>query len=137
MLTLILAVGTMFIPEEKIGMGHLQLILLTFLLGLVFCAISLLLGVFFKDIMSANVAAFSIWSLSSMLSGLFFPLDSATSMIKVISSILPQKYFVEGAEMIFVGDNMAYVVVLCITGAYIALMASLGGLGVKLKKAEA
>ena len=137
MMTLILAVGTLFVSEEKIGMGHGQLILLTFLLGIIFCSISLLLGVYFKDIMSANVAAFTIWSLSSMLSGLFFPLDSATDMIKIVSSVLPQKYFLEGAEMIFVGDNMAYVMVLCITVAYIALIASLGGLGIKLKKAEA
>ena len=52
MMTFILAVGTLFIPEEKIGMSHLQLILLTFLLGLIFCSISLLFGVIFKDIMS-------------------------------------------------------------------------------------
>lgn len=137
MMTFILAVGTLFIPEEKIGMSHLQLILLTFLLGLIFCSISLLFGVIFKDIMSANVTAFTVWSLSSMLSGLFFPLDSATSMIKIISSVLPQKYFLDGAEMIFVGDNMVYIMLLCITAAYIALVASLGGLGIKLKKAEA
>jgi len=137
MMTFILAVGTLFISEEKIGMSHLQLILLTFLLGLIFCSISLLFGVIFKDIMSANVTAFTVWSLSSMLSGLFFPLDSATSMIKIISSVLPQKYFLDGAEMIFVGDNMVYIMLLCITAAYIALVASLGGLGIKLKKAEA
>ena len=137
MMTFILAVGTLFIPEEKIGMSHLQLILLTFLLGLIFCSISLLFGVIFKDIMSANVTAFTVWSLSSMLSGLFFPLDSATNMIKIISSVLPQKYFLDGAEMIFVGDNMVYIMLLCITAAYIALVASLGGLGIKLKKAEA
>jgi ABC-type multidrug transport system permease subunit len=137
MMTFILAAGTLFISEEKIGMSHLQLILLTFLLGLIFCSISLLFGVIFKDIMSANVTAFTVWSLSSMLSGLFFPLDSATSMIKIISSVLPQKYFLDGAEMIFVGDNMVYIMLLCITAAYIALVASLGGLGIKLKKAEA
>lgn len=137
MMTFILAVGTLFISEEKIGMSHLQLILLTFLLGLIFCSISLLFGVIFKDIMSANVTAFTVWSLSSMLSGLFFPLDSATSMIKIISTVLPQKYFLDGAEMIFVGDNMVYIMLLCITAAYIALVASLGGLGIKLKKAEA
>lgn len=137
MMTFILAVGTLFIPEEKIGMSHLQLILLTFLLGLIFCSISLLFGVIFKDIMSANVTAFTVWSLSSMLSGLFFPLDSATNMIKIISSVLPQKYFLDGAEMIFVDDNMVYIMLLCITAAYIALVASLGGLGIKLKKAEA
>ena len=137
MMTFILAVGTLFISEEKIGMSHLQLILLTFLLGLIFCSISLLFGVIFKDIMSANVTAFTVWSLSSMLSGLFFPLDSATSMIKIISTVLPQKYFLDGAEMIFIGDNMVYIMLLCITAAYIALVASLGGLGIKLKKAEA
>ena len=39
--------------------------------------------------------------------------------------------------MIFVGDNSAYIMLLCIVAAYLTLVVSLGGLGLKLKKAEA
>ena len=136
-LTLVLGIGIMFIDEEKLGMGRCQILLLTFLLGLVFCSISLLLGILFEDVMTANVVAFTIWSLSSLLSGLYFPLNATTKLIKVISGIMPQKWFVEGVEMIFVGDNSAYIMLLCIVAAYLTFVVSLGGLGLKLKKAEA
>ena len=136
-LTLILGIGVMFIDEEQLGMAHGKILFLTFLLGLIFCSISLLLGILFEDVMTANVVAFTIWSLSSLLSGLYFPLNATTKLIKVISGIMPQKWFLEGTEMIFVGDNSAYIMLLCIVAAYLALVISLGGLGLKMKKAEA
>ena len=136
-LTFVLGIGIMFIDEEKLGMERVQILLLTFFLGLIFCSISLLLGILFEDVMTANVVAFTIWSLSSLLSGLYFPLNATTKLIKVISGIMPQKWFVEGVEMIFVGDNSAYIMLLCIVAAYLTLVISLGGLGLKMKKAEA
>ena len=136
-LTFVLGIGIMFIEEEKLGMARGQILLLTFFLGLIFCSISLLLGILFEDVMTANVVAFTIWSLSSLLSGLYFPLNATTKLIKVISGIMPQKWFVEGVEMIFVGDNSAYIMLLCIVAAYLTLVVSLGGLGLKMKKAEA
>ena len=137
MLTLVLGVFTLFISEDKIGMSKIELLLLTFLLGMIFCSISLLLGILLDDVMSSNVAAFTIWSLSSLLAGLYFPLNATTNLIKVISSIMPQKWFLDGTEMILVGDNMAYFMVLCVTVAYLTVIVSLGSLGIKFKKAEA
>ena len=137
LLTSVLGVLSLTISEEKIGMSRGKLLLLTFLLGLIFCSISLLLGILLQDIMSSNVAAFTIWSMSSLLSGLYFPLNGTSNMIKVISSIMPQKWFMESTEMIFVGDGTAYLVVASITLAYMTVVISLGSLGLKLKKAEA
>jgi len=114
-----------------------QILVLTFLLGLIFCSVSLLLGILFEDVMTANVVAFTIWALSSLLSGLYFPLNATTKLIKVISGIMPQKWFMEGTEMIFVGDNSAYIMLLCIVAAYLTFVISIAGLGLKMKKAEA
>ena len=136
-LTVVLGIGISFVDEEQLGMAHGKILFLTFLLGLIFCSISLLLGILFEDVMTANVVAFTIWSLSSLLSGLYFPLNATTKLIKVISGIMPQKWFMEGTEMIFVGDNSAYIMLLCIVAAYLVLVVSLGGLGLKMKKAEA
>ena len=136
-LTFVLGIGILFTDEEKLGMARGELLLLTFFLGLIFCSISLLLGILFEDVMTANVVAFTIWSLSSLLSGLYFPLNATTNTIKVISGIMPQKWFLEGTEKILVGDNSAYIMLLCIVVAYLTLVVSLGGLGLKLKKAEA
>ncbi|MBR4342811.1 MAG: ABC transporter permease [Lachnospiraceae bacterium] len=137
LLTSVLGIMSLTISEDNIGMSRGKLMLLTFMLGLIFCSISLLLGILLQDVMSSNVAAFTIWSMSSLLSGLYFPLNGTSTFIKVISSIMPQKWFLDSTEMIFVGDNLAYVVVLCITIAYMTMVVSLGSLGLKLKKAEA
>jgi len=135
--TFILGLGLLFADLEQSGMTRVEILILTFLLGLIFCSISLLLGILFEEVMTANVVAFTIWSLSSMLSGLYFPLNATTKLIKVISSIMPQKWFMEGTEMIFTGDKSAYVMLLCIVAAYLTFVISLGGLGLKMKKAEA
>ena len=136
-LTSVLGILSLSISEETIGMPRFKLLLLTFLLGIIFCSISLLLGILLQDIMSSNVAAFTIWSLSSLLSGLYFPLDGTTTFIKIISSIMPQKWFMDGTEMIFVGDSKAFVIVVGITIAYLTVVISLGSLGLKMKKQEA
>ena len=39
--------------------------------------------------------------------------------------------------MIFVGDNSAYIMLLCIVAAYLTFVISIAGLGLKMKKAEA
>ena len=136
-LTSVLGALSFTLSEEKMGMSRGKLLILTFLLGIIFCSISLLLGIILQDVMSSNVAAFTIWSLSSLLSGLYFPLDGTTNFIKVISSIMPQKWFLEGTEMILVGESKAFSMVLGITLAYLTVVISIGSLGLKMKKAEA
>ena len=57
-------------------------------------------------------------------------------LIKALSSLMPQKWFLDATEMIFVGDNKAYLVLLCVTLAYLVLALSLGGVGIKVRNGE-
>ena len=50
--------------------------------------------------------------------------------------MMPQKWFLEGTEMIFVGDNRAYLMIICITVAYLAVIVSLGALGLKIRRTD-
>jgi len=136
MLTMIMAAGSFSIDASKMGMSRIYFLLMVFLMGVIFSTLSLFFGILIGDVMSANVAAFTVWSLSSMLSGLYFPLNYSSSFIKGISHLMPQWWFVEGTEMIFTGDNGALFMLLCITGAYLAVILSLGGLGLKIRRAD-
>ena len=89
------------------------------------------------DVMSANVAAFTLWCMSALLSGLYFPLNYTSTFLKALSFMMPQKWFLEGTEMIFVGDNKAILMLICITAAYLVATISLGGLGLKIRRTEA
>ena len=51
--------------------------------------------------------------------------------------MMQQKWFLEGTEMIFVGDNKAILMLICITAAYLVATISLGGLGLKIRRTEA
>ena len=86
--------------------------------------------------MSSNYAVFAIWSISALLAGLYFPLDDTTKALKMLSYLMPQKWFVDGTKLLLVNDNSAYSMLLCVTVAYLVVIISVGGVGLKIKKYE-
>ncbi|MBR5348880.1 MAG: ABC transporter permease [Lachnospiraceae bacterium] len=136
LITGVMAVCSFFIDMEGLGMNRIEFLGLIFLMGLIFSSLSLMMGILFGDVMSANVAAFTLWSLSSMLSGLYFPLTYTTNTLKILSKLMPQTWFMDGTEMIFTGDKTVLIMLLCVTVAYLVLIISLGSLGLKVKKVD-
>lgn len=57
-------------------------------------------GVVLGDIMSSNYAVFAIWSISALLSGLYFPLDDTTKALKTLSYLMPQRWFMDASELL-------------------------------------
>ncbi|MCR4642525.1 MAG: ABC transporter permease [Lachnospiraceae bacterium] len=134
MSTGVMGACSLFMDQHDLGMSRIKYLLLIFLLGLIFSSISMLLGMIIGDVMGANVAAFSVWCLSALLSGLYFPLNDTSDFIKMLASIMPQKWFLNASEMIITGDNTAFGMVLCITVAYLCVVVSMGSLGIRLKR---
>lgn len=136
MQTLVLAVCLFFIPGLDVGMSIMSFLVIIFLLGLIFSTLSLLLGVVLGDIMSSNYAVFAIWSISALLAGLYFPLDDTTKALKTLSYLMPQRWFMDVSELLLAGDKSAYSMVLCVTVAYLIVIISVGGVGLKVKRYE-
>lgn len=136
MQTLVLAVCLSFIRGLDVGMGIPGFLLVIFLLGLIFSTLSLLLGVVLGDVMSSNYAVFAIWSISALLAGLYFPLDDTTKMLKALSYLMPQRWFMDASELLLTGDKSAYSMLLCVTAAYLIVIISVGGVGLKVKRYE-
>ena len=134
MSTGVMGACSLFMDQQDLGMSRIKYLLLIFLLGLIFSSISMLLGMIIGDVMGANVAAVSVWCLSALLSGLYFPLNDTSDFIKMLASIMPQKWFLNASEMIITGDNTAFGMVLCITVAYLCVVVSMGSLGIRLKR---
>ncbi|MBO4809383.1 MAG: ABC transporter permease [Lachnospiraceae bacterium] len=134
MVTAVLSGYSFFLKESDLGITRLQYTLVIFLMGLVFSTISMVLGIIMGDIMSANVAAFTVWCMSSLLGGLYFPVEYTTGAVRTLSYVIPHKWFVEGVEMILTGDNQVYFMLICITVAYLIVTISLGSLGLKVKR---
>ncbi len=136
MVTVVMSGWSLLINADDIGMGRLSFLAMIFMMGLIFCTLSMLVGILMGDVMGANVAAFTIWCISALMSGLYFPLNYTSDALKVASYLMPQKWFLEGTEMIFVGDKGAPFMILCITVAFLVVILSLGSLGLKFKRTD-
>ncbi len=133
MQTLVLAVCLSVIQGIDFGINIVSFLFVIFLQGLIFSTLSFVLGVLLNDVMSSNYAVFAIWSISALLAGLYFPLDDTTPALKTISYLMPQRWFMDAAELLLVGDNGAYSMLLYITGAYLIVIISIGSVGLKMK----
>ena len=136
MQTIVLAICLFFIPGLDVGMSMISFLFIIFLLGLILGTLSLLIGVILGDVMSSNYAIFAIWSISALLAGLYFPLDDTTKALKTLSYLMPQRWFMDASELLLVGDKSAYSMVLCVTVAYLCVIISVGGVGLKIKRYE-
>jgi len=131
-------VSILFILKDiDFGMSRLSFLFIIFCLGIIFGTISFVMGVLIGDVMSSNFAAFIVWNLSALLSGLYFPIDGTTTAIKTMSAIMPHHWFMDAVEMVFIGDSKAYSMVICVTAAYLIITICLGCVGLKLKENEA
>ena len=136
MLTIMMTIYMFVLGTEEMGMSRVKLLLMILLVGLIFSTLSLMLGIVSGNVMTANVLAFLAWNVSALLSGLYFPLKDTSKAIQAASNIMPQKWFLDATEMFFVNDNKVYIMLLCITVAYLIVIISLGSLGLKLAKEE-
>lgn len=136
MQTAVLAV-CLVLGKIDCGMTVGSFLLVIFLQGLIFCTLSLLLGSLMGDVMSSNYIVFTIWSISALLAGLYFPLDDTTAALKTLSNLMPQRWFMNASEMLLVGDRGAYSMLLYVTAAYLIVIISIGSIGLKMKKSEA
>ena len=137
MQTLVLEIYLSAVKDLDFGISKLSFFWVIFLLGLIFSTLSLLLGILIGDVMSSNYAAFAIWSISALLAGLYFPLEDTTKALKTLSYLMPQKWFMNAAEMLLVQDKGAYSMLLYVTAAYLIVIISLGSVGIKIKRTEA
>ena len=136
-ITAILAAGAAVFNLAGTGLELSNFILLVFLQGIIFSTLSLLLGILAGEVMTSNFAAFTVWCMSSLFAGLYFPLDDSTALIKGISYAMPQRWFMEGVEMFFTQDKMVYLFLAGVTAAYLMIILSVGNVGIRLRKQEA
>ncbi len=134
--TFLLGICVFGIHGGEFGMNRFIFLFMILCLGLVFGTLSFMLGVLLGDVMSANYAVFTLWSISALLSGLYFPLDTAAPAIRAASSLMPQHWFLKAAELFLAGEKGGYAIVFYVTAAYLILCVSVGGVGLKMKRSD-
>ena len=133
----IMAVCMFVVRDMDFGIAKPGFLLFILLLGLIFNVLSMAVGILIGDVMGANYAVFAIWTVSALLAGLYFPIEGSSAVIKCLSYLTPQRWFMKGTEMLMVGDQTAYPMILCITLAYLIVILCVGVVGLKMKESEA
>lgn len=134
--TMVMALCMFVAGDTDFGISKSDFLLFIFLLGLIFSMLSMGVGILIGDVMGANYAVFAVWSISALLAGMYFPIDTASGAIKAISYLMPQRWFLKGTEMLMVGDKSAYPMIVCVTCAYLIVILSVGVVGLKLKESD-
>lgn len=134
--SMVLAVCISVNSDMDMGIPKIKFIIIIFMLGLIFSMLSLMIGVILGDVMSSNYAVFAVWSISSLLSGLYFSLDNASGFLQVVSYMMPQRWFMKISEYMLCADAHGGIMLLYVTAAYLIVIISMGSIGLKVKRAE-
>ncbi len=133
---IVLAVCLSTMITADFGLSVADIMIILFPQGLIFSVLGMVLGVLVGDVVSSNYVIYAVWTISSMLAGSWFTMDSATDVIKAVSSVMPQRRFIDAANMLITGDKSGYLVVLLTVAAYLLVIISLGCVGLKMQKQE-
>lgn len=134
--TIIIGVGMLVIVRTDFGISKMEYMILVFLMGLIFCSLTMCIGMMGNNSMNANYIAFTIWCITCTMSGLCFPLDKANHILQKASDIMPQKWVIRVSEMLMQQNTMAYPTMIFVTLAYLLMIASIGLVGMRLVRDE-
>lgn len=129
--TTMVVIGIKLFVSVDLGMGLGEIAILIFGLGLIFNALRLALGTIFESVSTANYLAFFIVTISSLMSGLYFPIDTVPKWMQNISLLMPQRWIVNTAEQILIGTSGWAILFGVIVMAFVSIFMSIGYLGLK------
>ncbi|PRR82534.1 ABC transporter permease [Clostridium vincentii] len=129
--TTMVVIGIKLFVSVDLGMDLGEIAILTFGLGLIFNTLRLALGTIFESVSTANYLAFFIVTISSLMSGLYFPIDTVPKWMQNISLLMPQTWIVKTAEQILLGTSGWIILFGVIVMAFVSIFMSIGYLGLK------
>ncbi|MGL6200245.1 MAG: ABC transporter permease [Lachnospiraceae bacterium] len=130
--TIVIGISMPLLIKADIGVRYVDYLLMVFLLGMVCTIFCMCVGAIAGDIMSANYTVIMLWTISSLVAGLYFPND-LTGMLGIVSRLTPQKWFFDISKMLLLGESGAYLMMASVTAAFLAVSLSVGAVGLRLK----
>lgn len=122
--------------KAEIGVSNSEFALMAFGIGITFQLLSITLGTLFDNILTVNYIAFFVWVFTSTLSGLYFPVEKASTMIKTLSYLMPQSWCIRFFDGIKGEKTGIYAMFILIMLAFCIVFLSIGTLGLKITEKE-
>lgn len=134
--TAIIGVGLTLFVKTDYGISMWSYLFIAFGLGLVFSIFSLCMGVLSDNSLTTIYIGFIVWSITSLLGGLYFSIDTISDWYKSLSLLMPQRWAVKCEELLMTGHTYAFSSFAIVVLAYIIIISTLCAIAVKITKAE-
>lgn len=134
--TVIIGILMQIFVNESYGISQWAYLILIFMMGLVFCNMSMCIGMAINNAMNASYIGFTVWCISSTMAGLCFPLDDTGALLKSAALLMPQKWVINVSQMLMLNNNMAYPTMILVTTAYLLIIASITFVSMKVSHEE-
>lgn len=134
--TSIYLLGLNTFVKAEIGVSNSEFALMAFGIGITFQLLSITLGTLFDNILTVNYVAFFVWVFTSTLSGLYFPVEKASTMIKTLSYLMPQSWSIRFFDGIKGEKAGIYAMFILIMLAFCIVFLSISTLGLKITEKE-
>ncbi|ABX40468.1 ABC transporter permease [Lachnoclostridium phytofermentans] len=122
--------------KADIGVNNSEFTLMAFGIGFTFQLLSITLGTLFDNILTVSYVAFFAWVFTSTLSGLYFPVEKASSLIKSLSYLMPQSWTIRFFDGIKGANTGIYSMFILIMLAFCIVFLSIGVFGLKITEKE-
>ncbi len=133
--TILIGISLPILVHVEIGINRFSYLAMIFMLGLIFNTLSLCVGTMIGNVMTTNFVTFLVWTMSSLLSGVYLQGSGKIGgVIDPISKLTPQKWFLEGVKMLMRGEKHAYLTMISVTAAFLIVIMSIGAAGLKFKR---
>jgi ABC-2 type transport system permease protein len=129
---IMVSIGIRLFVNMDIGMSFIEMSVLILGLGIIFNTLSLAIGNALGNMGSANYVTFFITTLSSLMSGLYFPLEITPKWIQNAALLMPQRWVIKTAEQLLLGTGTAILLFAVVVIGYMLLFLTFGFLGLKL-----
>ncbi len=130
----VMGIGIALFVKVDFGLSLGSYLFFIFGIGIIFNLLSVIAGVLADNLLSSSYLAFAVWTVSAMLSGLYFPLDATSIWWNRLALLMPPHWVIRCSKMVMLGQGGAYSTFLLIVFAFIAIILSVGFLGIKAKK---
>lgn len=132
----ILAVAIKLFVKTEFGIPFSSYLFFVFCIGLIFNLLSVVIGILTNNVLTSNYIAFTIWSMSCLIAGLYFPMDAASKFWANASKLMPQNWVLKATDMLMAGKSGAYTMYILVVFGYMILIMSTGYIGIKLRRKE-
>ncbi len=130
----IMGIGILLFVKVDFGLPSWHFLYFVFGAGLIFNLLSVVISAIFNNLLSASYFCFFVFTVSSLLSGLYFPLESVGELWKRAALLMPAHWVVRCCEMVMLGQSGAYSTFLLIVSGFIVIILSTGYLGIKVRQ---